>query len=112
MSKNKLKKLIQKTQFTLIKINETPCTNLDLGVTLSLFSWLRSTNLGNRCIVKIDSVTLSFCLCHYVKMVYLIRPRKLYRRCVNQRQAPNLASDLREHINSSCYTESQALRLH
>ena len=41
--------------------------------------------------------------------VYLIRPRKLDRRCVNRRQASNLASDLRDQIIISCYTESQAL---
>jgi len=60
-------------------------------------------------IVKIDSVSVSVIM---YETVYLIRPRKLDRRCVNRHQAPNLTSDLREQINISCYTESQALRLH
>ncbi len=45
------------------------------------------------------------------KMVYFIWPRKLDQRCVNQHQAFNLALDLKNQINISCYTESQALRL-
>ncbi len=45
------------------------------------------------------------------KTIYLIWPRKLDQSCVNQRQAYNLASDLNNQINISCYTELQALRL-
>jgi len=42
------------------------------------------------------------------KMVYLIRAKKLDQRCVNQLQAPCLASDLKTQINISCYTEYKA----
>jgi len=44
--------------------------------------------------------------------IYLIRARKLDRRCVKRREASNLAADLKSQINISCYTELQVLRLH
>ncbi len=64
------------------------------------------------CIVKIDSITQSFCPVIMYETVYLTWARKLDQRCVNRCQALNLASDLKKQINISWYTESQALRLH
>jgi len=55
-------------------------------------------------------VFLSPSLC--TKLSILFWRGKLDRRCVKGRQATNLASDLKNEINISCYTELQALRLH
>jgi len=63
-------------------------------------------------IVKIDSRTRSFCFRHYVQNGLSYSGEELDRCCVKWCQASNLASDLENQINISCYTESQALRLH
>jgi len=62
------------------------------------------------CIVKIDSITQSFCLCQYVQNGLSYpgeeTPPKL---CINDAKL-GLASALLEQINISCYTELQSVR--
>jgi len=60
----------------------------------------------------IDSRTQSFCLHHYVQNSLSYLGKEIDQCCVEGRQASNLASDLKNEINISCYKESQALRLH
>jgi len=63
-------------------------------------------------IVMIDSRTRSFSLSLCIKQSILLGQGKLDQRCVKGCQAFNLASDLKNEINISCYTELQVLRLH
>ncbi len=74
---------------------------------------IKADNINRDYIIMIDSRTWSFCLRHYIqKWSILLGRGKLDRRCEKGRQATNLASDLKNKINISCYTESQVLRLH
>ncbi len=59
----------------------------------------------------IDSITRSFCLCHCVQTVYLIRARKFDLRCVKGCHASRVDIGYKELIKISCYTEYKALRL-
>ncbi len=56
-------------------------------------------------IVKIDSIIWSFCLCHVCKIVYLIWARKLDQCFVKVTPSKDLASEILNKINISCYTE-------
>jgi len=56
-------------------------------------------------IVKIDSIIWSFCLGHVCKIVYLIWARKLDQCFVKVTPSKDLASEILNKINISCYTE-------
>jgi hypothetical protein len=55
--------------------------------------------------VKIDSITLPFCLRHYVQNSLSYSGKETRPTLCKLTQAYNLASDLENQINISCYTK-------